>query len=568
MVIKEELQNFYTKQDFRMELNSLLRKLISDEENKVRNSFSHDNDCTKKHLLLELVRALDIFYESSSGKSAEFCAHYQHGWNEILSLVYGDYVDKKKFPLAPSTGNSWDWAHSSIQHCGRIAFAKKIISFCDAGLAVMERGENQDIYVDFDDVSDWEQYDVDSFDWCRKLVKNNKVNPEKVRLDKEFPRIFELLKDNVDVWEKHFIQYNSTPEIDEYYTKHASLVSCLKQGKDNFKGDTKFGGVEYRKYCMVVDEIIGLALKHVGFCAALTAKNPDVDLRNTTSITREQDKFAESMSRYMDIDVKGMRQILECLTLTPENCEYHLSVPQGPPPPFIKVADNIVIESVAGCQENPFIFLNRELRRKYEKDYFCAVNDREELFREEIYSLFARSPFFYLKKPVEIGNGKLKTDIDAALLDGSTGTLALFQLKWQEPFGNSLKERYSRITNFYPKSVEWIDKVQHWLKTQPEEKVLSILQLKGFRKALLFILNRNSVFFTGIKPDKRAAWSTGWQFIKTFSEIPINTPDFLSILHKRIVESSPAGKKREKIEDSRFQFSGYDFLLRDNMHRN
>jgi len=44
------------------------------------------------------------------------------------------------------------------------------------------------------------------------------------------------------------------------------------------------------------------------------------------------------------------------------------------------------------------------------------------------------------------------------------GTVAkIFQLKWQEMYGASMKERYSRINNLYPKVVEWIDKVESWI---------------------------------------------------------------------------------------------------------
>ena len=82
-----------------------------------------------------------------------------------------------------------------------------------------------------------------------------------------------------------------------------------------------------------------------------------------------------------------------------------------------------------------------ELYRRYRKDWDHAVDGREEHFRKELYDLFPTRRFAKAEKPLNLRNeGVVATDIDAAVFDSTTRTLGLFQLKWQDPFGTSMRK--------------------------------------------------------------------------------------------------------------------------------
>ena len=64
--------------------------------------------------------------------------------------------------------------------------------------------------------------------------------------------------------------------------------------------------------------------------------------------------------------------------------------------------------------------------------------------------------------------GAVATDIDAAVFDTTTGTLGLFQLKWQDPFGTSMRRRNSKMMNFLEETNQWVSTVSSILLEKPE----------------------------------------------------------------------------------------------------
>jgi len=161
---------------------------------------------------------------------------------------------------------------------------------------------------------------------------------------------------------------------------------------------------------------------------------------------------------------------------------------------------------------SPFEFLNRELKRRFERDYFNAVNKREEKFRRHINSFFSDENYSVCSKSLNIKTSKGSTDIDAAVYDLESDTLALFQLKWQDLF-STIKERNSRINNLYPGVSKWLDKIEAWLNETKDEELWKQLRFPIKRKPLkvyIFVVCRHNAFFSGIRPDNRAAWTSIW----------------------------------------------------------
>lgn len=98
------------------------------------------------------------------------------------------------------------------------------------------------------------------------------------------------------------------------------------------------------------------------------------------------------------------------------------------------------------------------------------------------------------------------------VLDKRNGVLGLFQLKWQDPFGSSMRERESKERNFVAPTNRWIDIVH----SRDSEGGAAQLALRfGFPKrlaasvkdVLLFVIGRYfSCFSDGTVRDRRAAW--------------------------------------------------------------
>jgi hypothetical protein len=144
----------------------------------------------------------------------------------------------------------------------------------------------------------------------------------------------------------------------------------------------------------------------------------------------------------LDIDFDTAKHLLEILTLTYESKNVHCSAGIFIAPAFIKVGQGRVLSPVWGCTSHPFLFMLNELKRKYRSDWDMAVNQRENIFRNDIYALFKESRFLKLDTNVKIKiGGLIVTDVDALIFDRATGIVGIFQLKWQDFFGNSMRER-------------------------------------------------------------------------------------------------------------------------------
>ena len=171
-----------------------------------------------------------------------------------------------------------------------------------------------------------------------------------------------------------------------------------------------------------------------------------------------------------------------------------------------------------------------------------------------------------INKNINFKSSKGISDIDAAIYDKNANVIGIFQLKWQETYGASMKERYSRISNLYPKTVEWIDKVEAWINESEAKSAMNKfgIECKEYPvKVLLFVICRHGAFFTGCEPDKRAAWSSIWQILKIFSKIPRKIPSKLEVLHNLLFqEYALLSKAKQDLEEDLFNIGEYELRLK------
>jgi hypothetical protein len=158
-----------------------------------------------------------------------------------------------------------------------------------------------------------------------------------------------------------------------------------------------------------------------------------------------------------------------------------------------------------------------------------------------------------IDRSVEIKkNGKVLTDIDAVLFDRRTGVAGLFQLKWQDAFGNSMQERGSKKTNLLNTGNEWVDRVIAFMgesdcKTSAVKLGLGSYEaeVKGFR---LFVIGRNSAHFSGDGiPNASAAWGMWPQVLRLAAETyDLSNP--IEGLFRALKADSPLMKRLSRLE--------------------
>jgi hypothetical protein len=302
---------------------------------------------------------------------------------------------------------------------------------------------------------------------------------------------------------------------------------------------------------------------HIDACLELYKRNPKVDLHNILSYTPPLDRIINEHSDYLGISKDEVKQIISCYTLSKENYQYYLDSPGVPPPIYFQVAHNLVIRSAAGCLNNPLKILNAELKRKFRKDYDLAVNNREDRFRKELFMLFPQERIIKIPNEIRISFNGAKTDIDAVMYDTETKTLGLFQLKWQDPFGHSMKERYSRISNLFPKANEWIDKMRFWVTNNDVKTILNALQInkyhfeaKEVKDLCVFVIARNHMNFSGANKDAdpTVAWGSWYQLIEANARVKTTFDDPIKEMFVKLKMFSPEERANKEPLPERQQF--------------
>lgn len=542
--------------------STLLKEIIETETLKIKDTFSGPSYHAIQHILRRLDFVMLFYYDAPSKTEQEveeLREFYNYGWAPALKPFYNAININTFEPFPEMYKEAMNWADGIIQFAGHTAFLKQLIDYEKANLIKLQNPKENEFSFNYivENIG-LEYYDRKSRDFFRDMIVERIIEEKKKKDNLNEEEIKTKLREIIRNPNGKYISYDTTPEIDEYYKKKAHYFVLRLQGYDEFGENDLFGGIEYWKYLDLVETIIGVAIMHTEACLELTKINPKVDLHNLLTYTYYKDKTLNIYKSYFGASQSEMEQIFSCITLNKENFSYYLDYPAASLPMYVQVSDNMLVRLISGCLGNPFELLNRELKRKFEKDYFEAVNNREERFRKELFHLFPHENIIKIPKGININiNGK-KTDIDAVVFDINTMTLGVFQLKWQDPFRKSMRERFSRITNLFSKASEWVEKVEYWLTNTDITNLIDTLELKKYTKedihineVHIFVLSRNNINFTNVEGlDDRVAWGTWFQMIESQARVKKTTDNVIRDAFIKLKTLSPKNRmKNEKIPE-------------------
>lgn len=500
-----------------MSHTGLLAKLVQAESERLPTVLPPDQ-FVRKHILLEAVRAQDnAFHEAVNGKQEVF-QWYAAGWSKALQILMGTHCTIPAWRPYPHSDESWNDANRFLMNAARLAHAERLLLMVHAGLAkITERPEQSRIEIRYaHGNTNAESADVEAQqEFLRRRYEAYHASELRL-LESSLSEIRPRMRAVVRPWQDDLIQYQyNDQDIDDYFELKAHHMSARMVGADDFNPSARFGGIRYADYCSMAKLQLSVHLKHTEFCNLFIKKTGHRHPPRLYSLVCDMEEMATDASIYTGLARTEVYQMLRTLLWSANNSESyedtHIS-----PPPFIQMAGSTVIRSSHGMSQM-FHFMSSSLKEMFPKDYFEAVNERESRLIDEL-TVLLRGEKVHIGKNLVIRGNAGATDIDAFVYDEHSRTLALFQLKWQDHFGLSLRTRRSRISNFIPKAVEWINKVQSWYEEQEWSTLVTLLKLpKGTPEPTfrLFVLNRNNVHFTGEALDDRAVWCTWHQLLES-----------------------------------------------------
>lgn len=480
--------------------------------------------------LIGLIRELDVqltipYQENVDNPPLSLL--YKFGWPLLFRESY-QLFDMQPQPMVfASDKQAITNAQMLLTFSGRVGLSQQYLEYLRYGMIKVASINDREVTFE----ASYKYFGVERFDKDYKGFIENYTLLSFAELreagqTRQFKDVKPLISQTATKPLPQFMSYNAPEEVAEYFLQQGldRLISLHEH--ENFGNDDMFCGISYRKYVDAIELLMGVALMHFNYALAVIESHPQTLLANLLPYLRPDSSFIQLLIDDINVTEQQARQIIDCLTLNKTNYEGYTEFTAAAPPPFVRMANGYLLRSVAGCLDNPFQLLNYELKRRFSSDYFRAVNNRENRFRNHLFAFFPQEHIVKLSRGVRLTTPLGSTDIDAVIYDRKAGIMALIQLKWPDAHGDSLRRRESAMTNYYGKANEWVEKIHSWLEVSKPKNIFGALQIKipqdeinNFKGSYIFVLNRHTAHFTSGEPSDKAAWGSWPQFLTLIATI-------------------------------------------------
>jgi hypothetical protein len=484
---------------------------------------------SERRMMLEVIRAIDsIGYFRAfapNEKIFDLPGYLDLSWlgaSRALSLFIPAGMIGSGAIFSRTTPDLSLWASELLYQSGLISHLNRLIDFVRYDLATLELGRSGAIRFVIT-ADDFESIDRDAIDWFGQHTKNiDRPFLDALAAD-QGTWIVQQLEARVRKDAIFGIGYSSSRELEEYFEAHAGSHARSLPGNDALPDNCKIGPLTFGQYRSAMVTGMARCLKHTAFVDTLLVRKDRPAARDILTIYKFDHELREEWGGLHGLRDDEADILLEVMGISPADAAHLKAIPDCPQALLIRGGDGCWHSPVFGGLNCPFPWMNRKLQRMFRPEWDRAVNLREGAFRDDLRALFPEPRYFMPDKPHPLRDGRrMLTDIDATIFDRNTGTLALFQLKWQDSFETSLRERASRQNNLTREGNEWVEVVSNYCGGMSgAERALKLglpSELASNAKAMrLFVLTRNGARFSGGQAqDDRAAWFSWFDLLRQY----------------------------------------------------
>jgi acyl transferase domain-containing protein len=241
--------------------------------------------------------------------------------------------------------------------------------------------------------------------------------------------------------------------------------------------DAVIGGRPFAEWRAICVAALGRVFNHIAYATRPRNRFPDLELRNLLTVpVRHED--ARAVWLEAGDSEQHVNETIAHLVLDAHIHQTVADASRDSGSVLCRRRPRLVSSSHVRRAAQSRCGLVRALRLKHTRDWDKAVGQREMYFRNDLKDQFQAQRFLVPDHGLMLcrPDGSHITDIDAAVLDRQTGSLALIQLKWPDIFGLSPREREGRRLNLV-KTSEWISRVATWVDRRSARQVAVALGL-------------------------------------------------------------------------------------------
>ena len=499
-----------------------LRQATDEQRRRLRAAVPPDREAA----ILALLRARDRLPRAPGNERSPDLVTGRRfadlGGSTALRLCLESGADAAEASPSPPGAGLDGWGERFHAECGRLAEAELVLAHCETGfMRLVDDGEGTfDAWLASKRApTSWrERADIDW--WASWLAARHESEPR--ALGSGRPEV--AGGDARRAGHDH----------DGSYVRLADAHLATMAYQLGYPPDAVIGGCTVQTYRDVLRRLIGWALEERD--------------RGDAPAPRSEPDLIAALASALAVDPETVGRAVAAFTLGQEGAAYHAAPPGVAAAPLVRVAPDRLVWSVRGLTTEPLFFLTRELRRRDAQEYHNTAHLREDVFRRDLYALCADKRFVTSAGRIKLrrDDGDLRTDIDAVVFDRKTGTLAVFELKSQDPFARSPAELARQRDNVLYANRQ-VSGVLAWLKRHGADEILGRVDsrtAKTFRaqKVYPFVLGRYLAHFAdGPEPDRRAAWGTWPQVLRLTDGQPFKASDAnpLASLFTRLAKDAP-----------------------------
>lgn len=466
----------------------------------------HRSGIVNRFLIVSLARAVDVAFMSGDPYP------YRLGWGRALDLLLDSSSLHPGVPLFPSDPKTELFARGVLGNLEIIAQLEHFAGWLASSLVHATSVEAGTVRLTIPAGLGAEGIERETFDWLTKTgrARINEINESIEDLSHQ-------LDDLVQSVNGKFITYTEdSSEIEHLFGDWSDAYLETRLGADSFLPDSKFGDLKFGAYCKFARHIVASSRKHLEYCRAALRTHGFMSPMNILTVPADIDVLVNECSALLDCSPREAMSVVDVFIRNPGTNGGLID------PPYVRVGHNCVLRSLRGSLDDIFVYMLESLRSRHRHDWDSAVDSREGIFRQQIAELLLREGVFCLGTSRNIQIGADMTDIDVVALDPRDGILGLFQLKWMDPFGHSMRQRMTKRRNFTESVNKWIDKVHRWAaecgSTANAARVLGFSehQVQRVTELRVFALGRwFSLFSDGARRDTRAAWVNWPRFLES-----------------------------------------------------
>jgi hypothetical protein len=426
-------------------------------------------------LLIEACRCLDhahVVQLLSAKEEAKLSIQdfdiLVRGWNILFALLMQRKGEFSGVPLRASVPELRQAVMGMLHFAGRYVLLSRTAEMVRQGMVSANAdGDAIELELSKRTLTDHFHDQVDH----RKFAELNGKALQKYRAialeSQDAQRIRDMMGRLTFPWHTSqgvMVGYTADPDIDAYFLTAVTEDTLQWRDDAGIHPQADLGTCSGELLTTVVHVLMSFCIKHIMFVEEALKTHRGINQHMSLTIWKTRAELLQSLEVATGAAEQELTAALDLITVRPRDASFFLTEQAPGMPLLIEISEGYLLTPVSAAFRNPLNCI-RMLRESTSEPIRNAFRQhRERWMVEDLYALFEGPRFRCVPAPIKLRrDGKIITDLDAAILDVATSELVLFQLKWQDFSTSNIKAQRSRAKNFSDQVENWAQKIISWI---------------------------------------------------------------------------------------------------------